>query len=145
MVTTQYSINIHLWSIMYVRVGGSTVRSRGTRSVADECEPSDGFMPDNGSGDKEIYRVENFELAPVSPNTYGKFFGGDSYVIKYKYHTNGQEKYILYFWQVSFKVKINFCTNLISKYKPCTLVGEVVATSVVAHKDSRMESSHPNQ
>lgn len=58
-------------------------------------------MPDDGSGDKEIYRVENFELVPVSADTYGKFFGGDSYVIKYKYFDGAREKYIIYFWQVS--------------------------------------------
>lgn len=64
-------------------------------------------MPDDGSGDKEIYRVENFELVPVSADTYGKFFGGDSYVIKYKYFDGAREKYIIYFWQVSKLCQLN--------------------------------------
>lgn len=49
----------------------------------------------------EIWRVENFELEPVDEGTYGFFFGGDSYVLKYTYEINGNERYILYFWQVS--------------------------------------------
>lgn len=59
-----------------------------------------GFSPDDGTGKTEIYRVENFELAPVDPAAHGMFFGGDSYVIKYTYTVNGREKYIIYFWQV---------------------------------------------
>lgn len=54
------------------------------------------FMPDDGSGKIEIYRVENFELVAVPAENYGKFFGGDSYVIKY-HSTNG--KWIIYYWQ----------------------------------------------
>ncbi|XP_046668333.1 gelsolin, cytoplasmic isoform X2 [Homalodisca vitripennis] len=79
--------------------GGSPARTRGRRAVLYECNPAVGFMPDDASGEMDIYRVENFELAPVSPNTYGKFFGGDSYVIKYKYNEAGRVKYIIYFWQ----------------------------------------------
>ena len=55
-----------------------------------------GFCPDDGTGQKEIYRIENFELAPVDPQASGMFFGGDSYVIKYTY----KEGSIIYFWQV---------------------------------------------
>ncbi|XP_017785495.1 PREDICTED: gelsolin, cytoplasmic [Nicrophorus vespilloides] len=54
------------------------------------------FMPDDGSGELEIFRIEDFELAPVDKETYGKFFGGDSYVIKYTYNSNN---YIIYMWQ----------------------------------------------
>lgn len=55
------------------------------------------FMPDDGNGSLEIFRVENMELVPVNPDNYGNFFGGDSYVIKY-HATNGAE--IIYIWQV---------------------------------------------
>lgn len=48
----------------------------------------------------EIWRVENFELEPVPEGTYGFFFGGDSYVMKYTYEIDGNERYIIYFWQV---------------------------------------------
>lgn len=53
------------------------------------------FMPDDGSGDVEVYRVENFELQPVPVENYGKFFGGDSYIVKYRYGS----KCIIYMWQ----------------------------------------------
>ncbi|GFX69527.1 gelsolin, cytoplasmic [Trichonephila clavipes] len=56
------------------------------------------FMPDDGSGEVEIWRVDNFDLVPIEESQKGIFFGGDSYIIKYTYRTNG-EKYILYFWQ----------------------------------------------
>ncbi|GAB0094218.1 Gelsolin [Sergentomyia squamirostris] len=59
-----------------------------------------GFMPDNGEGEVEVWRVENFDLVPVDPELYGWFFGGDSYVIKYEYHNKrGGHGNIIYFWQ----------------------------------------------
>ncbi|GBN32398.1 Gelsolin, cytoplasmic [Araneus ventricosus] len=56
------------------------------------------FMPDDGSGEVEIWRVDNFDLVPVEESQKGIFFGGDSYIIKYTYHSNG-EGHILYYWQ----------------------------------------------
>lgn len=53
------------------------------------------FMPDNGGGKVEIFRVENMELKPIDPKTHGIFFGGDSYVVQYEYNNN----FILYIWQ----------------------------------------------
>jgi gelsolin len=59
-----------------------------------------GFMPDDGSGNVEIWRIENFDMVPVEPEKYGMFFGGDSYVLKYTYRSKeGREGYIVYFWQ----------------------------------------------
>lgn len=66
-----------------------------TKNLGKAC----GFMPDDGSGTLEIFRVENFELAPIDPAIYGFFFGGDSYVIKYTYKKGYSERYIIYFWQ----------------------------------------------
>ncbi len=58
-------------------------------------------MPDDGSGTKEIYRVQDFDLVPIDSKTYGIFFGGDSYVIKYTYNIGSKVGYIIYFWQAS--------------------------------------------
>ncbi|ODM95069.1 Gelsolin, cytoplasmic [Orchesella cincta] len=58
-----------------------------------------GFCPDDGKGHTDLFRVENFELAPVAPETHGCFFGGDSYVLRYRYTEKNREKYIIYFWQ----------------------------------------------
>lgn len=57
-------------------------------------------MVDDGNGKLEIWRIEDFEMAPVDESMYGQFFGGDSYVILYTYLKNGKENYIIYFWQV---------------------------------------------
>lgn len=59
-----------------------------------------GFMPDNGEGEAEIYRVENMALKAIDPQTYGMFFGGDSYVIKYEYtNKRGGHGFVIYYWQ----------------------------------------------
>ncbi|XP_057714438.1 scinderin like b isoform X1 [Corythoichthys intestinalis] len=52
-------------------------------------------MVDDGKGKFEIWRVENGELVPVDSASYGHFYGGDCYLILYKYKT-GQ---IIYTWQ----------------------------------------------
>jgi len=57
------------------------------------------FMPDDGTGHKQVFRVEEFELTPVPEVAHGVFFGGDSYVIQYDYELNGREEHIIYFWQ----------------------------------------------
>lgn len=54
---------------------------------------------DDGSGNVQVWRVENFDLVPVDPALYGQFFGGDSYVILYTYNVGRKENYIVYFWQ----------------------------------------------
>ncbi|XP_043231957.1 gelsolin, cytoplasmic-like [Amphibalanus amphitrite] len=58
-----------------------------------------GFMPDDGSGQVEIFRIENFEPVPVPKETYGMFFGGDSYLLKYTYQKFNRDHYVIYFWQ----------------------------------------------
>lgn len=81
-------------------------------SLDDEIDPSVfhsikksggraiGFMPDNGEGEVEIWRIENMELAAIEPETYGMFFGGDSYIIKYEYRNKrGGHGTLLYYWQ----------------------------------------------
>jgi hypothetical protein len=57
-------------------------------------------MVDDGSGTLEIWRVENFDKAPVDKKEYGQFYQGDSYVMLYTYKdSRGKENYIIYFWQ----------------------------------------------
>ncbi|KAG5671064.1 hypothetical protein PVAND_001279 [Polypedilum vanderplanki] len=59
-----------------------------------------GFMPDNGEGEAEVFRVENMEIVPIPKENYGFFFGGDSYVIKYEYRNKrGGHGYVIYYWQ----------------------------------------------
>ena len=56
-------------------------------------------MVDDGTGKIEVWRVENFEMAPVPKEQYGHFFGGDSYVMLYTYLRNDKECHVIYFWQ----------------------------------------------
>uniref|UniRef100_T1IV90 HP domain-containing protein n=1 Tax=Strigamia maritima TaxID=126957 RepID=T1IV90_STRMM len=46
----------------------------------------------------KVWRVENFDIVPVDRKQYGRFYGGDCYVIKYTYHTGTREATIIYYW-----------------------------------------------
>ncbi|XP_029460915.1 villin-1-like [Rhinatrema bivittatum] len=56
-------------------------------------------MVDDGSGNVEVWRVENLELVPVDKRWLGHFYGGDCYLILYQYQVNNKIHYILYIWQ----------------------------------------------
>ena len=60
-------------------------------------------LVDDGSGEVQVWRIENFDLVPVDPTLCGQFFGGDSYVILYTYKVGRKENYIVYFWQGQVK------------------------------------------
>uniref|UniRef100_A0A8C1E6A2 Villin-1 n=1 Tax=Cyprinus carpio carpio TaxID=630221 RepID=A0A8C1E6A2_CYPCA len=53
-------------------------------------------MVDDGSGEAEVWRIEDNELAPVERKWLGHFYGGDCYLILYKYEVNSKLHYILY-------------------------------------------------
>ena len=52
-------------------------------------------MPDNGEGDKKVWRVEEMELAEVPDAQKSFLYDGDCYVIQYSYEGG----HIVYFWQ----------------------------------------------
>uniref|UniRef100_A0A8D3DJ21 Gelsolin n=1 Tax=Scophthalmus maximus TaxID=52904 RepID=A0A8D3DJ21_SCOMX len=56
-------------------------------------------MVDDGSGEKQIWRIEGSDKVPVDASTYGQFYGGDSYIILYNYHHGGRQGHIIYMWQ----------------------------------------------
>ncbi|XP_049595274.1 gelsolin a isoform X2 [Syngnathus scovelli] len=56
-------------------------------------------MVDDGTGEKQIWRIEGSDKVPVDASTYGQFFGGDSYIIQYNYHHGGRSGHIIYMWQ----------------------------------------------
>ncbi|KAG7476402.1 hypothetical protein MATL_G00082450 [Megalops atlanticus] len=56
-------------------------------------------MVDDGSGEKQIWRIEGADKVPVDPSTYGQFYGGDSYIILYNYRHGGRQGHIIYIWQ----------------------------------------------
>jgi len=53
---------------------------------------------DDGSGTVQIWVIANFNKAEVDPSMYGQFYGGDSYIILYKYMKGRNEESIIYFW-----------------------------------------------
>uniref|UniRef100_A0A8C4N565 Gelsolin n=1 Tax=Equus asinus asinus TaxID=83772 RepID=A0A8C4N565_EQUAS len=56
-------------------------------------------MDDDGTGQKQIWRVEGSNKVPVDPATYGQFYGGDSYIILYNYRHGSRQGQIIYNWQ----------------------------------------------
>ncbi|XP_053552194.1 gelsolin isoform X2 [Bombina bombina] len=56
-------------------------------------------MVDNGTGKKQIWRIEGSEKVPVAESQYGQFYGGDSYIILYNYSHGGKRGQIIYTWQ----------------------------------------------
>ncbi|KAL2302236.1 hypothetical protein Nmel_009655, partial [Mimus melanotis] len=56
-------------------------------------------MVDDGSGEVEVWRVENSELVPVEKKWLGHFYGGDCYLVLYTYYVGPRVNYIIYIWQ----------------------------------------------
>ncbi|XP_077176802.1 villin-1 isoform X2 [Paroedura picta] len=56
-------------------------------------------MVDDGSGEAQVWRIENLELVPVESRWLGHFYSGDCYLILYKYEIYNKIHYIIYIWQ----------------------------------------------
>lgn len=56
-------------------------------------------MVDDGSGQVDVFRVENNQLSPVPAEQRGKFYGGDCYIVFYTYMLGTLPNYIIYIWQ----------------------------------------------
>lgn len=57
-------------------------------------------LPDDGTGELTVWRVEKREKVEVKGNMVGHFYSGDSYVILYKYKDQrGKDAAFIYFWQ----------------------------------------------
>jgi len=56
-------------------------------------------MVDDGSGQVDVFRVENNSLVQIEDSQRGKFYGGDCYIVFYTYKIGTQTNYIIYIWQ----------------------------------------------
>ncbi|XP_042639811.1 villin-1 isoform X2 [Tyto alba] len=56
-------------------------------------------MVDDGSGEVEVWRVENQELVPVEKRWLGHFYGGDCYLVLYTYFVGPKVNRMIYLWQ----------------------------------------------
>ena len=56
-------------------------------------------MPDDGSGDKKIYKIVDSEREEVDEENYGIFNSSDCYIISYTYETpKGRPESYIYYW-----------------------------------------------
>ncbi|XP_076064195.1 advillin-like isoform X2 [Oratosquilla oratoria] len=62
-------------------------------AMAAKCQ-----MMDDGSGQKEVWRVRKFDLVEVPESNHGEFYMGDCYVILYAYLEGNSEHYLIYYW-----------------------------------------------
>ncbi|XP_059781496.1 gelsolin isoform X1 [Balaenoptera ricei] len=70
-------------------------------------------MDDDGTGQKQIWRIEGSNKVPVDPATYGQFYGGDSYIILYNYRHGGRQGQIIYNWQGAQSTQDEVATSAI--------------------------------
>ncbi|NWW31076.1 VILI protein, partial [Panurus biarmicus] len=56
-------------------------------------------MVDDGSGEVEVWRVEDNELVPIEKKWLGHFYGGDCYLVLYTYFVGPKVNRIIYIWQ----------------------------------------------
>uniref|UniRef100_A0A667YD41 Gelsolin n=1 Tax=Myripristis murdjan TaxID=586833 RepID=A0A667YD41_9TELE len=56
-------------------------------------------MVDRGDGEKQIWRIEGSDKVAVDPSVHGQFYGGDSYIIQYRYEHSSRQGHIIYIWQ----------------------------------------------
>uniref|UniRef100_A0A8C7J6F9 Advillin n=1 Tax=Oncorhynchus kisutch TaxID=8019 RepID=A0A8C7J6F9_ONCKI len=56
-------------------------------------------MVDDGTGQVQVWRIEDLELVPVESQWHGFFYGGDCYLVLYTYEVHNKLNYLLYMWQ----------------------------------------------
>lgn len=93
-------------------------------------------MEDDGSGNKQIWRIEGSAKVPVSPSHYGQFYGGDSYIILYDYRHGNKQGKIIYTWQGADSSQDEITTSaFLSVQLDEELGGTPVQTRVVQGKE----------
>ena len=53
---------------------------------------------DQGQGTIDVFRIEDKEPVKIDESLEGKFYAGDSYIVKHTYMKGTKEHYTLYFW-----------------------------------------------
>ncbi|XP_029566748.1 villin-1-like isoform X1 [Salmo trutta] len=99
------------WSVKGQTVGMGTTNSPGKIAKVEQIKfdatsmharpdvAAQQKMVDDGTGEAEVWRLEDSELVPVERKWLGHFYGGDCYLILYKYEVSNRSHYILYIWQ----------------------------------------------
>ncbi|KAM3861807.1 villin-1 [Diretmus argenteus] len=99
------------WTVKDQSVGLGTVNSLGKIAKVEQIKfdatsmharpdlAAQQKMVDDGTGEAEVWRIEDSELVPVDRKWLGHFYGGDCYLILYKYEVSSRRHYTLYIWQ----------------------------------------------
>ncbi|KAN0030236.1 hypothetical protein ACTA71_009997 [Dictyostelium dimigraforme] len=64
-----------------------------------EIERAEEVLKSDGSGEYEIWYIENCKSYPLPKEEYGHFFSGCCYLIRYTYTKWNALKYAIYYWQ----------------------------------------------
>ena len=60
-------------------------------------------MVDDGSGSKKIWNIDNnLVISLLDDSKHGQFHSSNCYVIQYKYLVDGVDRFIIFYWIVSF-------------------------------------------
>ncbi|XP_067843081.1 villin-1-like [Heptranchias perlo] len=101
------------WTVKYQTVGMGRTHSIGKIAKVEQVKfdaaemhakpelAAREQMVDDGSGEVEVWRIEDLELVPVEKRWHGHFYSGDCYLILYTYKVNSKLHHILYLWQGS--------------------------------------------
>ncbi|XP_071781783.1 villin-1 [Centroberyx gerrardi] len=99
------------WTIKGQTVGLGTMNSLGKIAKVEQIKfdatsmharpdlAAQQKMVDDGTGEAEVWRIEDNELVPVDKKWLGHFYGSDCYLILYKYEVSNRRHYMLYIWQ----------------------------------------------
>ncbi|XP_023665700.1 villin-1 isoform X1 [Paramormyrops kingsleyae] len=99
------------WTVKGQTVGLGTTHTRGKIAKVEQIKfdatsmhakpevAAQQKMVDDGSGEVEVWRIEDNEMVPVDRKWLGHFYGGDCYLMLYKYEVSKKLHYILYIWQ----------------------------------------------
>ncbi|XP_022193360.2 gelsolin, cytoplasmic [Nilaparvata lugens] len=74
--------------------------NRTVRSPEPRCGSVEDFMPDEGVGEVDVYRVldtDDLDLLDADSNYF--FSSDDCYIVKYRYPLAQRQNYVLYLWQ----------------------------------------------
>ena len=89
-----YAVGRGVAKVVQAKFDAKTLHERP--AVAAEAR-----MVDDGSGAKEVFRVENFDLVQVDEEDENKFYSGDAYVVLYAFNNGTRDSYMIYYWLVS--------------------------------------------
>ncbi|CAL8342990.1 unnamed protein product [Boreogadus saida] len=99
------------WTVKYQTGGLGTTNTKGKIAKVEQVKfdatsmharpdlAAQHKMVDDGTGETQVWRIEDNALQSVDNKWLGHFYGGDCYLILYKYEVNYRHHYILYIWQ----------------------------------------------